>query len=149
MDCAAIATAYQTGKPQVPTATELRLFDAWLRQRFEPLRCLTDFVLQEIDPEHFMHHWYHTGALLISMANSEHPFWSLEQNMMFRAIHDADHILTLRRFDWEGEIATYHKACETAPERIHWILASEILGQAAVAIETHAFPLQKLVRLAI
>lgn len=147
MDRTAIATAYQNGTPQVPTATELRLFDTWLRKRFETLRPLTDFVLQEVDPEDFMAHWYDTGRLLISMANSEHPFWSLEQNMMFRAIHDADHLLTLRQFDWQGEVAAYRKACETAPERIHWILGSEILGQAAVAIETGAFPLQKLVRL--
>lgn len=86
--------------------------------------------------------------LRISTANnSSHPVWTPNQNLMFRAIHDWHHIKTGDGFDMLGEIQAYCEAVKTAPQSIHWILFSEIVLQAAVAIHTGAFPSQKLVRL--
>jgi hypothetical protein len=145
-DQAIIAAQYMTGDPAIPTPAETKAFRGWLADSF---RCIAHSVVTtpaEVSPETFLATWQVTGKLLISAANSEHPFWDLETNVRFRAVHDFHHLMTAGGFGWDGEVATYNYAKTTAPAMIHWILRSEILGQAAAALRTGAFQEQKLVR---
>lgn len=143
---AIIAAQYLAGDPSSPCPAELASFRSWLAGSYAPIASLVDVTPADVTPETFVAHWQLQGRLLISSAHSEHPFWDTATNVRFRAVHDWHHLLTDGGFGWEGELATYYYAKRHAPERIHWILRSEILGQAAVAIRTGMFPEQKLVR---
>jgi hypothetical protein len=145
-DQSIIAAQYVAGDPAIPSPAELASFRGWLAEAF---RCIAHSVVvtpAEVSPETFMATWQVSGKLLISSAHSEHPFWDVETNVRFRAVHDFHHLLTDGGFGWEGEVATYQYAKATAPKLIHWILRSEILGQAAAALRMGAFQEQKLVR---
>jgi hypothetical protein len=141
-----IAAAYLTGDPAIPTPAERTAFAAWLQENYAMIDHMVVITAGEVSPETFLATWQVRGKMLISSAHSEHPFWLMAENVAFRAIHDWHHLLTSRRFDWAGEVDAYRYAIRTAPKAIHWILASEILGQAAAAIEIGAFSAQKLVR---
>ena len=145
ISCSKTAGQYITGRPCIPTVPETIAFESWVTGQWAPIASLIDHTDQPVSPADFLSYWEAHGRLLITTANSEHPFWDLRLNTMFRAVHDWHHLVVDRGFGWEGELATYRFAVEHAPERIHWILRSEILGQAAVAIETGEFPAQKLV----
>ncbi len=142
---AKIAEQYTVGRPCVPTMPETIAFESWLTSQWAPIASLIDCTDQPVIPADFIFYWEARGRLLITTANSEHPFWDMRLNTMFRAVHDWHHLVVDRGFGWEGELAAYRFAVKHAPERIHWILRSEILGQAAVALETGEFPAQKLV----
>ena len=141
----AIAQQYIAGKACTPTVPETIAFEGWLTGQWAPIASLVDCTDQPVDPVVFVAYWQAKGRLLITTANSEHPFWDLRLNTMFRAVHDWHHLAVDQGFGWEGEVAAYRFAIKHAPERIHWILRSEILGQAAVALEFGSFPSQKLV----
>lgn len=141
-----IAHQYTHGRASMPTPMEADCFHQWLGLRFGAIAHQTRFTAYDVSPEAFLHHWQTTGTLLISTANSEHPFLTVADNKRFRAVHDWDHLCSGSRFDWEGEVSAYHAAAQFAPRPIKWMLRSEILGQAAVTLLTGAFPAQKLVR---
>lgn len=69
-----------------------------------------------------------------------------QQNLMFRAVHDAMHAKIGADDTWQGELATTLGHLHTAPPQIWPILASEVAGQAAVAIFEGTFPDQRLSR---
>ena len=141
-----MAIEYALASPAELTANELSAFVGWIGDGYRPLASLVDVTEADVLPEEFMAHWRHSRRLLISSAHSEHPVLTPAQNVEFRALHDHHHLLTAAGFGWAGELATYHLACATAPEMIHWILRSEILLQAAYKLETGEFAEQKLVR---
>ena len=141
-----IARQYLSGAASMPTEREAAAFTEWLRISYGPIAPMVCRTHQEVTPEDFMAAWLSTGKLLISDAHSEHPFLTVDQNVMFRAVHDWHHLQTGCEFDWQGEVAAFELAAELAPRCIHWMLRSEILGQAAAAIITGQFPAQKLVR---
>ena len=140
------AHQYQHGMASSLTPLESQALLQWLNLSYGAIAHQVRYTDSDVSPEEFVLHWETYGQLLISRANSDHPFFSLADNCRFRAVHDMHHILTGCRFDWEGELATYQYAAQSAPRLIRWILRSEILGQAAVAITTGSFPEQKLVR---
>ena len=145
-DLSSIANAYLTGDPAIPTPAERIAFSNWLQDAYKPIDCMVLITSDEVSPEAFLVAWEFKRQLLISSAHSEHPFWLTAENVAFRAVHDWHHLLTSRSFDWAGECEAYRYAIGTAPAAIHWILASEIIGQAAATIQAGGFQAQKLVR---
>lgn len=79
---------------------------------------------------------------------SDHPIWTQEQNLKFRAVHDyLSHQAGKHSFGLKGEIAAYNQHVKTAPKDALVALFTEVVGQACVKIVTGAFPEQKITRL--
>ena len=143
-----LAPLYIDGNHTDPTSEESDMLFNWLDSQFCDIPCPIPVVYREVSPEEMIHYHLQFDALLISEANNNpHPIWTPNRNLMFRAVHDWHHIKTGAGFDIFGEIQTYCEAVKTAPESVHWVLFSEIVLQAAVAIHTGTFPVQKLVKL--
>lgn len=88
-----------------------------------------------------------TRVIPVSALHNEerHPLWSPVENLLFRFVHDWHHWLTAADDSFEGELAvTRH--CLTSQvhtnQPLAHLLASEIVGQAAVRITTGSFPRQ-------
>lgn len=140
------AFIYLSSKGVRPSADELQTWRQWIYTSFGRIRHLVDFTEAEISPEEFLSYWTKNSRLLISTAHNRHPFLLPIENAWFRAVHDWHHLQTGAGFDLAGERQTFYHATTTAPESIWWILRSEIVLQASVAIATGTFPRQKLVR---
>lgn len=142
-----------------PTTAERKEFGLWLMREFHRMRAQgiePMFVTREVPIEEAMaslsrpvlpgeKRWLPVSRLF------NHPnldLMSTHQNLMFRAVHDWVHWKENAGADWEGELAVTVAHTLTAPKAIHWILWSEVAGQAAVAITTGQFPQhQKLCRI--
>lgn len=77
-----------------------------------------------------------TGVMKVSKDNSEHPFWTPEQNARFRYVHDMlGHVEPGHDFSLEGEYRAW-LAHETklADETAKTALKTEVYGQAASAV---------------
>lgn len=86
-----------------------------------------------------------TGILKISMDYSEHPIFSVKDNIVFRSVHDyIAHILGNYDFGAKGEIACYNLHAKMAPNAAIPALFTEVVGQAATTIVTGSFPTQKI-----
>jgi hypothetical protein len=72
-----------------------------------------------------------------------------EQNLMFRAVHDHMHARLGVDDTWAGELATTLGHLHTSCPQIWPILASEVAGQAAVALFEGEFPEQRLSQLCL
>ncbi len=74
-----------------------------------------------------------------------HPYWTNEENDMFRAVHDAfGHAATGRGFDRHGEEAAYQAHSSMVSELARRALLTETRGQNVVVITTGDFPPQKM-----
>jgi hypothetical protein len=88
--------------------------------------------------------WFPVSRLF----NEPNPdLMSTTQNLWFRAIHDLTHWRIGANDTMSGELSVTEAHTRTAPKSIHWILWSEVAGQAAVAITKGQFPTQKLCRI--
>jgi len=86
-----------------------------------------------------------TGKLFISMDHSAHPVFSVEDNIVFRTVHDyMAHILGDHDFGAKGEIASYNRHAKMAPKDAIPALFTEVVGQAGTTIITNSFPKQKI-----
>lgn len=86
-----------------------------------------------------------TGTLMISMDYSDHPIFSVEDNIIFRSVHDfIVHILGDYEFGDKGEIASYNLHAKLAPPLALPALFTEVIGQACYAVEHGDFPVQKI-----
>ena len=141
-----LAAEYLQAPAAVPTDREPAIFRQWIRDEFQAIPVMVRFQDHDIDLPEMLQRWNTTGELVISTANSEHPFLSPIENALFRAVHDWHHIIVEADSTLNGEMLTFEHACTTAPSEIHWILRSEILLQAAACIATGEFQPQKLVR---
>jgi hypothetical protein len=141
-----------------PTLNERRDFMLWLhrqchamcRDNIRPL-----FVSREVHLDEVLTalnrptlpgetKWFPVSRLF----NDPNPdLMSTTQNLWFRAIHDMAHWRIGADDTMEGEFDVTLAHVATAPSSIHWILWSEVAGQAAVAITTGSFPQQKLCRI--
>jgi len=75
-----------------------------------------------------------TGVLRIAKADSDHPIFTNEQNVKFRAIHDyMSHIQAIgsrgTEFSLRGEIAAYNVHLKTIPKTAIPALFTEVIGQ--------------------
>lgn len=86
------------------------------------------------------------GRLAISRANSEHPLWTVEENVAFRLVHDAlGHGLSRGGFDWEGENQACAIHARLLPPLARRALFTECIAQTAYAIFCGEFAVQKAV----
>ena len=84
------------------------------------------------------------GKLYISIDYSDHPLWSVEDNIVFRTVHD--YIVHIRggfEFGLKGELGSYNLHAKLAPKAALPALFTEIVGQAAYAVTTGDFPSQQ------
>lgn len=83
--------------------------------------------------------------LLISKDNSEHPYFSVEDNCIFRTVHDfIVHIQNNTPFGLKGEMraANYHMHILSKEAKV--ALFTEVVGQVACIIADGKFPVQKV-----
>jgi len=86
-----------------------------------------------------------TGKLNISIDYSEHPIFSVKDNIVFRTVHDfIVHIGGNHGFGAKGEIASYNRHAKLAPPEALPALFTEVVGQACVAVTRNTFPTQKI-----
>lgn len=144
----AVAEAYLAAEPFAPSRDDLEAFSGWLDAEFQRIGHLVRLTTEEVTPEVMLQAWDDQGVLLISKAHNEPAPWlSKRDNLRFRAVHDMAHLISSRRFDWQGEVDAFRESLKLAPTCIQWILASEVCGQAAAAITSGSFADQKLVML--
>lgn len=87
-----------------------------------------------------------TGVLKISIDFSNHPYFSVADNIVFRTVHDyIAHILGDYNFGAKGEIACYNLHKKMAPKDAVPALFTEVVGQVSTTIVTGSFPEQKIV----
>lgn len=86
--------------------------------------------------------------LKVYSGHAEHPVWTTEQNLKFRAYHDyLSHVAGGHEFGPKGEIASYNQHAKMAPKRALLALFTEIVGQALTAVKRGKFPEQKICKL--
>lgn len=89
--------------------------------------------------------WETTGTIMISVDYSDHPIFSVSDNVIFRCVHDfIVHILGNHPFGDKGEIASYNNHAKLAPPEALPALFTEVVGQACFAVEYGFFPEQKI-----
>lgn len=148
----AMAGAFRLGSEFVPDASTLALFHQWLSDEFQALPAQVRFVDREVPLAEAVAAL--TGPILpgetrtlpVSTLGTA-PVAGLmtsEQNLQFRAVHDAMHARLGVDDSWWGELATTLGHLHTTGPQIWPILASEVAGQAAVAIFEGQFPEQRL-----
>jgi hypothetical protein len=149
-----MAAGFQLGDELTVSASDLSLFHRWLADEFAAIPARLDFVAREVPLAEAVAAL--TGPILpgevrrmpVSTLGTA-PVAGLmtaEQNLAFRAVHDAMHARLGVDDTWAGELATTLGHLHTAPPQIWPILASEVAGQAAVAIFEGQFPEQRLSR---
>lgn len=85
------------------------------------------------------------GTLKINIDYSEHPVFSVEDNVVMRTVHDyIVHILGNKSFGGKGEIAAYNLHVKLATREAVPALFTEVVGQACFAIAKGGFPDQKI-----
>jgi hypothetical protein len=109
------------------------------------------FVIQKIEGEPYnsqkemKEHWEKTGSIMISIDYSNHPIFSVPDNVIFRCVHDfIVHILGDHPFGDKGEIASYNNHAKLAPPDALPALFTEVVGQACFSVEYGFFPEQKI-----
>jgi hypothetical protein len=86
-----------------------------------------------------------TKVLKISIDYSEHPVFSVEDNIVFRTVHDyIAHIQGDHDFGPKGELACYNLHAKMASKDAIPALFTEVVGQASTTIVTGDFPIQKI-----
>ena len=157
-DCSTLSAQWQAGPHTTPTPAERTDFRLWLLSEFGKMRASGIeplFVTREVLIDEVMAaldrvvlpgetRWLPVSRLY----NEPNPdLMSTQQNLMFRTVHDWIHWKVGADSTFEGEFAVAMTHIESAPSSIHWILWSEVAGQAATAITTGEFTQQKLVKM--
>lgn len=85
------------------------------------------------------------GHFYVSRANSEHPLWTVEQNIDFRIVHDvAGHYVSKGAFNWDGEILACSAHAAVLSPLARKALETECLGQVAHFVVRGFFDQQKV-----
>jgi hypothetical protein len=88
------------------------------------------------------------GTLQISVDYSDHPVFSVKDNIVFRTVHDyIVHILGNKQFGRRGELQAYNLHTKLVPREAVPALFTEVVGQVSVAVVTGDFPVQKIAAL--
>jgi hypothetical protein len=89
--------------------------------------------------------WEKNKEIKISIDYSDHPIFSVEDNVIFRCVHDfIVHILGNHPFGDKGEIASYNLHAKLVPPDALPAIFTEIVGQACYAVEYGEFGEQKI-----
>ncbi len=149
-----MAGAFRVGTEHTPSESDLWLFHTWLAAEIAGIPARLDFVGRHVPLSEAVHALTRpilpgeTRLLPVSTLGTSPVagLMTVEQNLMFRAVHDAMHARLGVDDSWAGELATTLGHLHTAPPQIWPILASEVAGQAAVSIFEGDFPEQRLSR---
>jgi hypothetical protein len=98
-------------------------------------------------PAEMMNHVFRDRRINVMSTKTTggHPFFSDDENDMFRAVHDVfGHAATGRGFDRHGEEAAFQAHSQMFSPLAQRALATETRGQNAVLIRRGAFPEQKI-----
>lgn len=147
-----MAAMFRLGDELTPDADTLALFHAWLADEFASIPAEIAFVDREVplaEAVRALSRPLLPGERRIMPVSTlgTAPVAGLmtaEQNLMFRAVHDHMHARLHVDDSWTGELATTLGHLATSAPQIWPILASEVAGQAAVAIFEGEFPEQRL-----
>jgi hypothetical protein len=147
-----MAATFRLGAELSPDADTLALFHTWLSEEFASIPAHVIWCAREVP----------LAEAVASLTGPRLPgeirrmpvstlgtapvagLMTAEQNLMFRAVHDHMHARLRVDDTWEGELATTLGHLATSCPQIWPILASEVAGQAAVAIFEGEFPEQRL-----
>jgi hypothetical protein len=147
-----MAGAFRVGPEHTPSESDLALFHQWLRDEVATIPARLAWVNRPVPLSEAVHALTRPilpgefRVLPVSVVGND-PVPGLmteRQNVAFRAVHDAMHAKLGVDDSWFGELATTLGHLHTAPPQIWPILASEVAGQAAVAIFEGDFPEQRL-----
>jgi hypothetical protein len=84
-------------------------------------------------------------VLKISIDYSTHPVFTVEENIVLRAVHDyIVHILSGVNFTGKGEIAAFNAHAKLAPKEAIPAIFTEVVGQACYFLTNGEFPQQKI-----
>lgn len=85
------------------------------------------------------------GRIMISADHSDHPIFSVEQNIIFRTVHDyIVHILGKKEFGLYGELQSYNLHAKMLPVKARPAAFTEIVGQVCWYDVFGGFPVQKV-----
>jgi hypothetical protein len=146
-DLQTTAAAYISGDAIEPTAAELSELRLYVKREFSLVPVPVILQPQDISLADCIDRFYKEAKLYISIENNFHPYLTGWENAHFRAIHDWHHIVSGGDDTFAGECKAYQHAIQSADNSIHWLLHSEIVGQAAAAIVTGEFQAQKFVNI--
>jgi hypothetical protein len=83
--------------------------------------------------------------LLITIDYSNHPFFSVEDNIIFRSVHDyIVHILGNKPFGLYGELQAYNLHAKLVPPAARPAIYTEVVGQVCYQQVNGDFPVQKV-----
>lgn len=90
------------------------------------------------------HDYDKNHRLYISVDYSEHPYFSVVDNIVFRTVHDLlTHLYGNYSFEF-GELNSYNLHARLAPPSAVPALFTEVVGQAATVLARGGFPKQKI-----
>lgn len=83
--------------------------------------------------------------LLVATEGNDHPVWTPEQNLKFRAVHDIfGHKHGSTSFAFKGEVRAYNQHLKTLPPESYPAMFTEVIGQAAYFNTRRKYPVQKI-----
>jgi hypothetical protein len=107
-------------------------------------------VVEVSNPEPYatadaMHDDIDSGYLAVSRANSEHPVFTVAENVAFRLAHDYfGHYRTRAGFDWPGEKEACKAQSVLLSSDAFPAFITECLGQTAYRVHYGRFTVQKV-----
>ena len=105
-------------------------------------------VIQHGDPYHTAQEMAtdveKNNRLYISLDYSDHPYFSIEDNIVFRTVHDyIVHILGKKSFGLHGELQAYNLHAKLVPPIARAAAFTEVVGQVCYQTLYGEFPTQK------
>ena len=89
--------------------------------------------------------WERTKSIMISIDYSDHPVFTVIDNIVFRCVHDfIIHILGNHPFGAKGEIASFNNHAKLVSDDVLPALSTEIVGQACFVVEYGFYGEQKI-----
>jgi hypothetical protein len=146
-DLQTTAAAYISGHDCEPTFQELRELRRYISREFSLIPVPVIYRPTDISLSECSQRFHSEAKLYISIANNSHPYLTGWENAQFRAVHDWHHLLSGADDTFTGECKAYQYAIQSADNSIHWILCSEIVGQAAACIASGSFQPQKFINI--
>jgi len=149
-----VADAYQAAPIYDPDAGDsFNALVPFVENMFKKIQSKVQVQFVENDPylndDHMREEVARTGILKIFSGGTQHPVFSDELNLKFRAIHDyMAHIQPIgfsgTGFDQKGEIQAYNAHLHTVPRVGIPALFTEVVGQASHFLHKGFFPEQKI-----
>ncbi len=89
--------------------------------------------------------WERTKSIMISIDYSDHPVFTVIDNIVFRCVHDfIIHILGNHPFGAKGEIASFNNHAKLVSDDVLPALFTKIVGQACFVVEYGFYGEQKI-----